>query len=172
VNVPSSASHPVTFGPPRSPFNGWPVQGVDPRFGYLWFVEPNVFINQAHVRHADVAAANAVHDWIDRALAARGETIARAGGLVAVHDWRALEGYDGDARRAFIARMRSRPPGYLKAAYAVIPNTPLFRMAVQAANLASALGVGGNVELASDPRPILDRLGVAAPQAKTPFPGQ
>jgi hypothetical protein len=138
----------------------------------MWFVEPNVFINQAHVRHADAEAAHAVHDWIDRALAARGEAIAQEGGLVAVHDWRALEGYDADARRAFIQRMRARPPGYLKAAYAVIPNTPLFRMAIQAANLAAALGVGGKVELASDPHPILVRLGVVAPRTGMPFPGE
>ena len=148
------------------------MPGVEPRLGYMWFVEPNVFINQAHVRHADIAAAHAVHDWIDRALAAQAEGIAAAGGLVALHDWRALDGYDADARRAFIGRMRARRPGYLKAAYAVVPSSPLFRMAIQAANLAAALGVGGKIELASDPRPILERLGVVPPLIGTPFPGR
>ncbi len=145
---------------------------IDPRLGYVWFAEPNVFVNQAHVVRADEAAANAVHDWVDRALAARGETISRAGGLVVVHDWRALEAYDASARRVFIQRMRARAPGYLKAAYAIVPSTPLFRMAIQAANLAAAIGIGGTIELASDPRAILDRLGIAPPAAGSPFPGE
>lgn len=163
---------PTSFGPPRHPFVGWPVQAVDPRLGYLWFVAPNVFINQAHVRRADAAAADAVHDWVDRALATNGEAIAAAGGLIAVHDWRALEGYDADARRIFLERMRLRRPGYLKAAYAIVPSTPLFRMAIQATNLAAALGIGGKIELASDPLAVLERLGVVAPRPGTPFPGE
>jgi hypothetical protein len=138
----------------------------------MWFVEPNVFINQAQVTHADVGAAVAVHHWIDRALAARRDTIADAGGLVIMHDWRLLEGYDSDARRVFLDRMRTRPTGYLKAAYAVVPPTPFFRMAIQAANLVAALRGGGRVEVAIDPGPILARLGIVPPPAGTPFPGQ
>jgi hypothetical protein len=151
---------------------GWPVQAVDSRLGYVWFVAPNVFINQAHVRRADAAAATAVHDWVDRALGASGQAIAAAGGLVVVHDWRTLEGYDADARRIFLDRMRARPPGYLRAAYAVVPSTPLFRMAIQATNLAAALGIGGNIELASDVVAVLERLRVVAPKTGTPFPGE
>ena len=159
------------FGVPRFPFTGWPEQIVDPRLGYIWFVAPNVCINQAHVRRADVAAAEAVHDWIDRALAAEPKAIANAGGLIVLHDWRTLDGYDGEARRVFVERMRSRPKGYLKTAYAIIPSTPLFRMAIQAANLAAALGAGGRIELATDPEPILRRLAVSPPREGTPFPG-
>jgi hypothetical protein len=148
------------------------VQGVDPRLGYMWFVEPNVFINQAQVTHADAPAAVAVHHWIDRALAAKRDTIAAAGGLVIMHDWRALKGYDSEARRVFLDRMRSRPAGYLKAAYAIVPPTPFFRMAIQAANLVAALRGGGRVEVATDPAPILARLGVLPPPAHVPFPGE
>lgn len=161
---------PARFGPPRYPLTGWPIQIVEPRVGYVWFVEPNVFVNQTHVARADAATANAVHDWIDEALAARAAEVAAAGGLVILHDWRSLEGYDVEARRVFLDRMRARPPGYLKAAHAFVRPTPLFRMAIQAANLVAALGGGGKVALGLDPDPVLARLGIVAPRAGTPYP--
>jgi len=167
-NAPSAAPR---FAPPRFPFTGWPVQVTDARLGYLWHVAPNFFLNQTQIRHADANAANALHDWIDRLLAARRDEIAGAGGLVILHDWRSLEGYERDARRVFQARMRARPAGYLKTGYTIVPSTPLFRMAIEAAGLAAVLGSGGRVELGTDPEPILRRLRIAPPSAGMAFPG-
>ncbi|MFO0552920.1 MAG: hypothetical protein U0271_31320 [Polyangiaceae bacterium] len=146
------------------------MQRVDHRFGYFWFVAPNVFINQAHIHRANAAAAHAVQDWIDALLTARKDSIAAAGGLIAVHDWRKLEGYDSDARRIYSDRMRRRPTGYLKAAYAIVPDTPLFKMAVQAINLVAAVGAGGRIVLAHDPADVLARLKIETPNREATFP--
>lgn len=161
-----------TFGPPRPPFTGWPVQLADPRLGYLWFIAPNVLVTQAQIPHAGVEAAHAVHDWIDRVHTTRRADIDRAGGLVCIHDWRLLGGYDAAARRAYQERMRARPKGYLKAAHTIVPSsTPLLRMAVEAGNLAAQLGSGGRVVLATDPSSVLAKLGVHAPAVGERFPG-
>lgn len=163
-------AHP--FGPPRPPFAGWPVQVVDARIGYVWFVAPNVFVSQAHVRHASVECAHAIHDWIDRVHAARRAEIDDAGGLACLHDWSALEGYDAAARRAYQERMRSRPRGYLKLAYTVVPaSSPLLRMAVEAGNLAAQIGSGGRIMLATDAASALAKLRIHAPAASERFPG-
>jgi hypothetical protein len=148
------------------------VQLIDARIGYLWFVAPNVLVDQAHVRHGTVETAHALHDWIDRLQAARRADIDAAGGLVAVHDWRSLRGYDAPARRAYQDRMRARPKGYLQAAYVVVPSTPLLRMAVEAGNLAAQIGSGGRVALAADPSELLARLGVQRPASTASFPGR
>ena len=159
------------FGPPRPPFTGWPVQLADRRLGYLWFVAPNVLVTQAHIAHASVEAAHAVHDWIDRVHASRRADIDRCGGLVCVHDWRLLGGYEASARRVYQDRMRARPKGYLKTAYTIVPSTPLLRMAVEAGNLAAQLGSGGRVVLATDPASVLAKLDLHAPPAGERFPG-
>lgn len=160
-----------SFGSPKPPFTGWPVQLADPRLGYLWFVAPNVLVSQAHITHASVDAAHALHDWIDRVHSERRADIDRAGGLVCVHDWRLLSGYEAGARRVYQERMRARPKGYLKAAYTIVPSTPLLRMAVEAGNLAAQLGSGGRVLLATDPVSVLAKLDLRAPLASDRFPG-
>ncbi len=160
------------FGPPTPPFAEWHVQGVDPRIGYLWYVAPNFFVDQAHVTHGTLDAANALHDWIDRLHAARRAEIEAAGGLIAVHDWRALRGYDAPARRVYQERMRARPRGYLQAAYVIVPSRPLLRMAVEAGNLAAQVGSGGRVALAADPKDVLAKLAITKPPPGEPFPGR
>lgn len=163
---------PNPFGAPRFPFTGWPTQIAHPDIGYVWFVAPCFFLDQAHLTQATVASAHALHDLIDRALAARRADIEAAGGLVCIHDWRALRGYDAPARRAYQERMRARPKGYLKTAYTIVPSTPLFRMAIEAGGLAAQLGSGGRILLATDPAPILAKLGIAPPAPGEPFPGE
>lgn len=59
--------------------------------------------------------------------------------------------------------MRSREPGYLKLAVAIVRDTPFLRMAVQTANVLMAMRVGGSLELAMDPEVVLKRYAVQMP---------
>lgn len=155
----------MTIGPPRAPFDQWPVQLREERLGYVWYAPPATFVNQLLVSHGTAEVANRLHDLIDHVLEREAEDIRRNGGLLIVHDWRLMTGYDKDARRAFLDRMRQREPGYLRGAVAVVPDTPLLRMAVQTANLVMAFRTGGELEMATDPRPALEKHGVEAPVA-------
>lgn len=150
----------------KPPFDRWPEQLVDPRFGRAWFCRPAVFVDQLQVEQATVETVNALHDAIDTVLGRRRAEIADAGGIIMIHDWRQLHRYTSDARKVYLDRMRSREPGYLRLAVAIVRDTPLLRMAVQTANVLMALRIGGNLEVAMDPDVVLRRYGVA-----TPLPG-
>jgi hypothetical protein len=68
--------------------------------------------------------------------------------------------------------MRSRPRGYLKLAYTVVPaSSPLLRMAVEAGNLAAQIGSGGRIMLATDAASALAKLRIHAPATSERFPG-
>lgn len=148
---------------PRAPFSHWPVQLADPQLGYAWYTQPATFVNQLLVERATVDHANRLHDIIDQVIERESEDIAAHGGLLIVHDWRQLSKYDSEARKAFVGRMRSREPGYLRGAVAVVPNTPLLRMAVQTANLVMAMRAGGKLEITTSVGPALAKHGVAVP---------
>lgn len=150
---------------PRAPFDRWPIQHHAEGIGFAWYTSPATFVNQLLVSRGTVEAASWVHDVIDRVLETEREDIERHGGLLILHDWRALDGYDAEARRVFIARMRRRKPGYLRRAVAVVRDTPLLRMAIQTANLAMALHVGGKLEMRIDPLPALAKYGIEPPRA-------
>ena len=152
---------------PRAPFDRWPVQTHAEGIGFAWYTSPAAFVNQLTSRRGTVEAAHWLHDLIDHVLERERADIERHGGLLIVHDWRALEGYDVEARRAFLGRMKRRRPGYMRRAVAVLPDTPLLRMAVQTANLAMALHIGGKLEMTNDPVPVLASLGVRAPTTAT-----
>jgi hypothetical protein len=139
------------------------VQAHAEGIGYAWYTAPATFVNQLTATHGTIAAATWLHDRIDEVLERERAEVDRAGGLLIVHDWRVLTGYDTDARRVFLERMRRRRRGYLRHAVAVVPPTPLLRMAAQTVNLAMALHSGGKLELATDPAPALAKLGVRAP---------
>lgn len=148
------------------PFDRWPEQLKDPRFGRAWFCRPAVFVNQLQVEQATVETVTALHDAIDAVLENHREEIAAAGGIIMIHDWRRLHGYTSEARKVYLDRMRSREPGYLKLAIAIVRDTPFLRMALQTANILMAMRIGGKLELAMDPDVVLKRHAV-----ETPLPG-
>lgn len=153
----------MSLEPPYLPFRFWPIQLADPRFGYMWFTEPCVLINQVCVPRATTELVSALHDGIDRVIEREAEAIERHHGIVMIHDWRRLQGYDTAARREYLARMRRRKGGYLRQAVAVLPSTPLIKMAVQTADLVMALGVGGKLTFANDIDKVLERFDVKRP---------
>lgn len=148
---------------PAAPFTNWPVQLADPRFGYAWYAAPGIFLNQLHVRQGTVEVANALHDAIDLVVARERRDYERLGGLLIIHDWRTMRGYDKAARQVYLDRMRSREPGYLRGAVAILPDTPFLKMAVQTANVLMALRIGGTLALANEPTTVLTEHRVEMP---------
>ncbi len=136
---------------PQRPLDGWRVQHADPHYGYAWYCGEGIVISQVIVPHGSVEAARAYHDFEDAILRDRSVDMQRAGGLFVIHDWRAMESYDGEARTVWQARMRLRPKGYLKGSVVCLARAnKLLHMAVQAANLVASIAHGAKVELTTD----------------------
>ncbi len=154
------------------PFDGWTQHVRLPAVGYAWYLEPAVVVAYASVERANLAFANAIHDFIDAALAYSVTTpsYAEAGGMLFIHDWRRVSGYDPDARRQFLARMKQRREAYSRNSVMIVQNNPLIRMAIQGANLVAALRGSGRVTFAETPEQALKDHGIAAPTGPLPFP--
>jgi len=156
---------------PAAPLDRWPLQLHVPEFGFFWFGQPAVFVDQTTHANATERDATLVHDVIDQLLVDRSEEVEAAGGLFIVHDWRSLETYEGDARRTFMARMRQRKPGYLRGAVAVLPKaaSPLLRMALEGANLFAAVALSRRIQVAHDITQVLNAHGVTPPPIGQPL---
>jgi hypothetical protein len=148
---------------PREPFADWPIQLFDPRFGFAWYTEPCVFVDQIVYPQGTRDVAEALQDTIEHVLEREREAIAKHGGLLAIHDWRLVTGYTSEARITFLDRMRKRKKGYLRHVVAVMQDTPLLKMAAQTANVVMALGAGGRLHVTVDARVALVRNGVVPP---------
>ena len=157
---------------PRVPVDRWPVQVFDPAFGFVWYTRPATYVTQLAVPHIDVASVRVVQDHIDLILLHRAAELAEHGGLLVIHDWRVATGYDAEARREFIARLRTRPRSYMRGSVTCAALSPILRMAVQAGNLVATLVTGAKSEVASDPAPALRAHRVEAPPVGARFPGR
>ena len=156
---------------PRAPFDRWPVQAFDPSFGFCWYTQPATFVTQLAIGHGTLASARFIQDHIDLVLEHRAEEVTSAGGLLVIHDWRAASGYDAEARREFMERLRLRPRSYLRHAVTCMSVTPMLRMVVEAGNLVLTLVTGAKGEIAHDPVAVLARHRVEAPRHQR-FPGR
>jgi len=78
-------------------------------------------------------------DWIDLALREDAAGIAAAGGLFLFHDFRALAGYDTEARVLINERIKQRKPGYSRRTIMVVRPTPIWRMAMRVTDLTLAI---------------------------------
>jgi hypothetical protein len=125
---------------PAPPFERWPIHSYHPAYGYCWFSrEGAALVTQTHVKRADLAAARVFTDWIDRAVRHEVEVWSASKGLLLLHDWRSVGGYDSDARTLVIERQRQRPKGYARRVCCVLDPTPLWRMALTVSDLTLAL---------------------------------
>lgn len=163
----------MALPPPRPPFVGWPLQRSDARVGYAWHCAPNVLVTQVLQARPDVEATGIFHDWVDECLEAARESIVEAGGLIVIHDLRAVVDYERGARELTMQRMRRREEGYLREAYVVLsPERPLVRMAVQAVALFSTVALGMRLQVIDDPREALAKHEVAPPSRGAVFPAR
>jgi hypothetical protein len=156
---------------PRNPFHDWPIQIETPTF-YAWYTEPGVFVSQLTVEHATAKDAEAVTRLIDHALLAREHELAKLGGLLAIHDWRALKSYEPEARAIFMQRVRTHKRGKFREAVVAIDVNPLLRMAIGAANTFLVLATGRNVHAVNAVAPALIKYGVKKPAEGARFPGR
>jgi hypothetical protein len=155
---------------PRAPFDAWPVQAFDPAFGYAWYARPAALVMQASVEHGTARAVGVLHDFIDRALAAREGEVRAAGGLLIVHDWRAVRGYDREAGAAFAERVGRRDPGYLRRAVVVVQGgRALLYAAVEGVAFLAAVAPDARVEIVADLE-ILREEKLVPPGPGEPFP--
>jgi hypothetical protein len=158
---------------PQPPFESWPRQAFDPVFGYLWYAQPAIVVTQSIIEHASVAMATFVHDLIDQVIEYAAQDIAQHHGLLFIHDFRSLSGYETEARLEFLARIRRRTPGYTRGTVVAIRmDQPLLRMGVQGANLLLSVAMKAPVSMVSDPAEAVALEVRRAPCAADRFPGR
>lgn len=158
---------------PQPPFESWPCQTFDPVFGYVWYAHPAVVVTQTTIEHASVSMATFIHDVIDQVIEHAARDIAQHAGLLFIHDFRSLVGYDTEARLEFLARIRRRTPGYTRGTVVAIRmDQPLLRMGVQGANLLLSVAMKAPVSMVSDPAEAVAFEVRRAPAAEERFPGR
>ncbi len=147
--------------PRRSPFDQWPTEDHDPRYGYRWYREPAVLIDCITVAHGTVETVRAMHASLDRFYVAHARQIEAAGGLQIIGDWRCLKSYDPEARQMFLAEMRKPRP--IRGTVVVLDRAGAFlRMAVQAARMVSSVAGGPSIAVSEDIDAVLRQYGVHA----------
>jgi hypothetical protein len=146
------------------PFDRWPVQHQDRHYGYAWYCGGGIIVSHITTSHGSVAAAHSYHDFESRMLREHADEMKLAGGLFAIHDWRAMVTYDAEGRRVWQERMRAHEKGYLRGSVVCVARTnALLRMAVQAVNLVASMVHGAKVELTSDIEGTLRAHGIVGP---------
>jgi hypothetical protein len=155
--------------PRRPPFDHWPVQHIDPKYGYVWYLGKGVIVSHITVTHGSDEAARAYHQFEEMILADYAEEVRVAGGIFVIHDWRALESYDASARAVWQQKMRQRPKGYLRGSVVCVARAnALLKMAVQAANVVASVTHGAKVDLTTDLAGALERYGAKRPKSIRP----
>jgi hypothetical protein len=163
----------VSAPSPLAPFDSWPTQLHDPRFGFVWYAHPAVFVDQVHIGHGTAEMARAILELIDLVTAERASEIRDAGGLLLVHDWRAVHSYDKDARTVFTQRVRARQPGDIRGTVVAVQRAhPVLRMAVHAVNLVAAVTSKSPIDIVESFDGVFQARGVAAPSPSEAFPGR
>jgi len=149
-----------------TPFDTWPIDERDPRFGYRWYCSPGVLVDCLTVRHGTVETVRAMYDSLDRLIAKHSREVDMSGGLLIIGDWRNLKTYDPDARKSFVAELRKSRP--VRGSVVILTSTGAFvRMAVQAARMASAVIGAPSIAVSDDPAAVLAEHGVTPPARKT-----
>jgi hypothetical protein len=109
------------------------------------------------VEHGDVTAAELVNDALDHIIQARTSEIKEQGGLLVLQDFRAVKTYTSESRQVYIERLKRRARGYSRGVYVATGINPLLRMAVETANLAFSMMIGGAIHMVADLSEILIR---------------
>lgn len=145
----------------RPPFEHWPIEFYDPRFGYAWYCGEGRIVAHVTSTHGTAAAAHVYHDYESRVLEEHADDVRRHDGIFVIHDWRAMKTYDAAGRHAWQARMRAKPKGYLRGSVVcLVKATPLLKMAVQAVNLYASVTHGAKVEISVNLHAVLRQNGL------------
>jgi hypothetical protein len=155
---------------PKHPFHEWPIQVETPSL-YAWYTEPGVFVSQLIVDRATGKDAESITRLIDRVLLAKHEELEPLGGLLVIHDWRAMRSYEQEARAVMMQRVRTHKPGMFRDMVVAVTVNPILRMAIEAANTFLVLAAGRNVHAVNAVAPTLIKYGVKRPTERSRFPG-
>lgn len=156
-----------------SPFEHWRVQEHDPHYGYAWWLEgPRCLVTQTTFSRLDLSGVRVLHDWVDSIIEAEGIPGSPPRGMLVVHDWRSLAGYDHRSRSYFMLRMRKRKSNYLRRTYVgVSPNSRLLKMAIETANVFGAMVLKARIQVETgDLSKVLEAEGIQTPSVLARFP--
>lgn len=149
----------------RVPFLAWPVQWSHPAYGLMWFTdEPGAIVTQSLVERANIAAIDALHDFLDETVRLglfEGRT-----DVVIVHDWRSIRVIDPGAKGQWLKRTErpGKPFRSIAASYVAVQVSGVLRMAVQTGALAVQLATGQQpVKIIEDPLVALTQCRIRAP---------
>jgi hypothetical protein len=152
---------------PKPPFTSWPRQWVHPSYGFGWVsLDPLFLITQAALARATEESSDALNDFVDETIAKVGAERVRQ--AVVIHDWRLVREVDPKVRRAWLARVKRRPPDFPRASasYIALSTSGLIRMTLQVASLAHQLASGQPpVRIVSDPAETLAEHGFTFPNS-------
>ena len=152
---------------PLAPFDTWLVQHRDDNYGFAWYCGRGIIVSQVVAAHGSAAAAWSYHHFEEQVLRDRAVELKRYGGLFVIHDWRAMQTYDAEARRIWQARMREREKGYLRGSVVCVARAgALLKMAVQAANVVTSTVHGVHVELSDNLEQVLRTHKLDVPPAR------
>jgi hypothetical protein len=138
---------------------------------YAWYTEPCAFVCQTVVDRGTKRDAEEITRLVDAVLDERSDEVKREGGLLILHDWRTMKGYDADARAYMMDRVRSHTRGRIREMVIVIEMSPLFQLALGAANAFLVLATGRNLRTVNAVAPELIRYGIKKPLEGARFPG-
>lgn len=167
---PSYTPDPMPAAPPKAPFADWPIQLVTPH-GYVWYTDPGVMITQAHIAHADLASVIPMSEYTDAVCEHRRGELAKLGGLLIIHDWRAVKGYDSDTRKHLIKRVQDRQRGQVRGMIIAVSLNPFLRTAVQVASAIMSATTGARLQMVDSLSPSLIDHHVQVPAPSSRFPG-
>lgn len=140
------------------------MQHRDDSYGFAWYCGRGIIVSQVIATHGSAAAAWNYHQFEEQVLRDRAAELKRYGGLYVIHDWRAMQTYDAQARRIWQERMREREKGYLRGSVVCVARAgALLKMAVQAANVVTSTVHGVRVELSDDLEAVLQKNQIERP---------
>lgn len=152
------------------PFDAWPIEEHDPRFGYRWYREPAMLIDCLTVVHGTRESVRAMYATLDSTLTVHAKSIVEAGGLLIIGDWRNLRSYDPEARQLFLSELRK--PRHIRGSIVMASKAGVFvRMAAQTARMVTAVVGGPSITVTEDVDAVLREHGLAAaPRNSVPLP--
>jgi hypothetical protein len=156
--------------PPRAPFAEWPIQ-LETANGYVWYADPGVLITQAHITHADLASVMPMSEYTEDLFRLKRDELAKLGGLLIIHDWRAVKSYDSDTRKHLITRVRERRRGMVRGVIIAASLNPFLRTAVQVASAIMSVTTGARLQMVDSLSPALIEHRVQVPHPSARFPG-
>lgn len=159
---------------PRAPFDAWPVQLADEGAGlHAWFLPPAAVVFQYRLERFDAAQARLMVGLIDQVLATHRPSIRAAGGLLMVHDLRAITDVSWEAQRILRAAWPNMQTADARASVLAGLRVNLFLYNVaRTISVAARFFTGISLTLVPTIDECVATYGLTAPGADVQFPAQ